>query len=94
MLGFSPKNLIVIDKSKFVYLCDEFLLDIIKNGEDGFLVKNGNIHHFSKAIIELIEKKEKRIKMGANAKENIKRYAPEAIVPLWDDLFKKLTLPE
>ena len=39
-------------------------------------------------------KKEKRIKMGANAKENIKRYAPEAIVPLWDDLFKKLTLPE
>jgi hypothetical protein len=32
--------------------------------------------------------------MGANAKENIKRYAPEAIVPLWDDLFKKLTLPE
>ena len=34
-LGFSPKNLIVIDKSKFVYLCDEFLLDIIKNGENG-----------------------------------------------------------
>jgi hypothetical protein len=32
-LGFSPKNLIIIDKSKFVYLCDEFLLDIIKNGE-------------------------------------------------------------
>jgi hypothetical protein len=33
-LGFSPKNLIIIDKSKFVYLCDEFLLDIIKNGEN------------------------------------------------------------
>ena len=33
-LGFSLKNLIVIDKSKFVYLCDEFLLDIIKNGEN------------------------------------------------------------
>jgi hypothetical protein len=32
-LGFSLKNLIIIDKSKFVYLCDEFLLDIIKNGE-------------------------------------------------------------
>jgi len=74
--------------------CPHGPADIIKNGEDGFLVKNGNIHHFSKAIIELIEKKEKRIKMGANAKENIKRYAPDAIVPLWDDLFKKLTLPE
>ena len=34
-LGFSPKNLIIIDKSKFIYLCDEFLLDIIKNGENG-----------------------------------------------------------
>jgi hypothetical protein len=34
-LGFSPKNLIIIDKNKFVYLCDEFLLDIIKNGENG-----------------------------------------------------------
>ena len=33
-LGFSPKNLIIIDKSKFIYLCDEFLLDIIKNGEN------------------------------------------------------------
>jgi hypothetical protein len=33
-LGFSPKNLIIIDKSKFVYLSDEFLLDIIKNNND------------------------------------------------------------
>jgi hypothetical protein len=31
-LGFSPKNLIVIDNQKFIYLCDEFLLDI-KNDE-------------------------------------------------------------
>jgi hypothetical protein len=38
-LGFSPKNLIIIDKSKFVYLCDEFLLDIIKNGEN-LLIKS------------------------------------------------------
>ena len=29
-LGFSPKNLIVIDKHKFIYLCDEFLLDIVE----------------------------------------------------------------
>ena len=39
-LGFSPKNLIVIDKSKFVYLCDEFLLDIIKNQENVENVEN------------------------------------------------------
>jgi hypothetical protein len=33
-LGFSPKKLIIVDKSKFIYLCDEFLLDIIKNEEN------------------------------------------------------------
>ena len=27
-LGFSPKNLIIVDKTKFIYVCDEFLLDI------------------------------------------------------------------
>ena len=27
-LGFSLENLIVIDKNKFIYICDEFLLDI------------------------------------------------------------------
>jgi hypothetical protein len=32
-LGYSPENLIVIDKHKFVYLCNEFLLDI-KNDND------------------------------------------------------------
>ena len=33
-LGFSLKNLIIIDKSKFVYLSNEFLLDIIKNNNN------------------------------------------------------------
>jgi hypothetical protein len=33
-LGFSLKNLIIVDKIKFIYLCDEFLLDIIKNEEN------------------------------------------------------------
>ena len=32
-LVYSPENLIVIDKHKFVYLCNDFLLDI-KNGND------------------------------------------------------------
>jgi hypothetical protein len=33
-LGFSPKNLVVIDKHKFIYLCDEFLLDIINDEKE------------------------------------------------------------
>lgn len=33
-LGYSLENLIVIDKHKFVYLCDEFLLDIKNDNND------------------------------------------------------------
>ena len=32
-LGYTPENLIVIDNHKFIYLCDDFLLDI-KNDSD------------------------------------------------------------
>ena len=33
-LGYSPENLIVIDKHKFVYLCNDFLLDIKNDNND------------------------------------------------------------
>ena len=53
-----------------------------------------NIIQMNESIERADNKKKDFNKLTANAKENIKRYAPEAIVPLWDDLFKKLTLPE
>ena len=64
--------------------------DIISNHKDGILVENGNIEGFAKALIELIENKERRKQMGALAKENVTRYLPENVMPLWDELFKEL----
>ena len=59
-LGFSPKNLIIIDKIKFIYLCDEFLLDIIKNGENGekLLIKSPFTHNDFFLAPELFSVKE------------------------------------
>ena len=59
-LGFSPKNLIIIDKIKFIYLCDEFLLDIIKNGENGekLLIKSPFTHDDFFLAPELLSVKE------------------------------------
>ena len=71
--------------------CPHGPADIISNQKDGILVKNGDIEAFSKALIELIENTEKRKQMGTLAKENVKRYLPENVIPLWDGLFKKLT---
>ena len=64
--------------------------DIIADGEDGFLVSNGDIPTFSEKICELIKNQELRRNMGKKARLNVKRYLPEHIVPQWDKLFKQL----
>ncbi len=64
--------------------------EIIKNNEDGFLVENGNTTTFADKLLFLIENENQRIAMGNAAKENVKRYLPENIMPQWDTLFKEL----
>lgn len=70
--------------------CPHGPADIIKDGEDGFLIENGEIQEFAKSIIRLIEDAELRNSLGANAIENVKRYSPDTIIPIWDKLFKSL----
>lgn len=64
--------------------------DIIREGEDGFLVTNGDIDAFASRLLRLIEDENLRKEMGQKAKQNVKRYLPETIVPQWDALFKLL----
>ena len=70
--------------------CPHGPADIITNSEDGILIKNGDTIAFANALIELIENHNKRIEMGKLAKENVKRYLPENIMPQWDALFREL----
>ncbi|MCF6168482.1 glycosyltransferase family 4 protein [Lutibacter sp.] len=70
--------------------CPHGPADIIKDDEDGFLIENGNIQEFAASIIRLIDDKELRNRFGIKATENVKRFAPEIIVPIWDVLFKSL----
>lgn len=64
--------------------------DIISHLEDGFLIDNGNTNKMAEAIIKLIQEVELRKKMGAKAKNNVKKYHPQNILNQWDDLFKGL----
>jgi glycosyltransferase involved in cell wall biosynthesis len=64
--------------------------DIIRSGEDGFLVPNNNTEAFTQQLLQLIENHELRLKMGAQAKINVQRYMPEVVVKQWDELFKSL----
>jgi len=64
--------------------------DIIKDGEDGFLVENGNIQELAERICFLIENENLRIIMGKKARENVKRYLPDRIMEKWITLFESL----
>ena len=70
--------------------CPHGPADIITQGEDGFLIENGNIEQMANAILQLIEDESVRMDFGTTAKKNAKRYLTEHVMPLWDDLFKKL----
>lgn len=65
--------------------------DIIRNGEDGLLVENGNVAQLAEKICYLIEHEDIRREMGRKARENVKRYLPENIMPQWEKLFNDLT---
>ena len=64
--------------------------DIIDNGVNGFLIKNGNVEEFAKATLKLIDNDELRKKMGKAAIEKAKQYLPENIMPKWIELYKNL----
>jgi glycosyltransferase involved in cell wall biosynthesis len=70
--------------------CPHGPADIVSDGEDGFLVENGNVDGFAQKLALLMGNEEMRKSFGIAAKENARRYLPEVIVPQWDKLFKSL----
>ena len=64
--------------------------DIIKNNENGFIVKFGNIEQMAEKIEELIIDEEKRKLFGKNARKNIQRYSQDKIMNQWKELFEEL----
>ena len=64
--------------------------EIIKDGEDGILVGNGNVEELAEAISYLIENNQERERMGKNARKNCLRYSKEQVMQQWNALFKDL----
>lgn len=64
--------------------------DIITEGKDGFLVKNGNTQQLAERICYLIEHDEERKEMGRNAIETAKKYDINEIGKQWVRLFNNL----
>ena len=65
--------------------------DVIVDGENGYLVKNGDSDAFTIALDKLMEDVSLRKAMGNNAKRLSKRYSKEVIMQKWIELFNKIT---
>lgn len=57
--------------------------EIIKNGENGFLIENRNKEQMANKIIELISNQELRNKIGQVAREDASKYKMEKIETIW-----------
>lgn len=64
--------------------------EIITDGEDGILAEDGNIEELAQKIEFLMADSKLREAMGAKARRNIARYAPESIMEKWINLFKNI----
>ncbi|WP_455664244.1 glycosyltransferase family 4 protein [Phocaeicola sp.] len=64
--------------------------DIIRDGEDGLLVENGNIEQLADRICYLIANEEIRKEMGKKARINVKRFETEKIMQQWTLLFNEI----
>ncbi|UJF28776.1 glycosyltransferase family 4 protein [Kaistella sp. 97-N-M2] len=70
--------------------CPSGPADIITDGEDGFLIENGNMEMFAKQVSVLMNDDQLRKGMGAKAKKNVQRFSAGKIVQQWDALFRSL----
>lgn len=64
--------------------------DIIRDGEDGVLVKNGDVDAFATSLSWLMKNQELRFKMAQAGLKNVKRFEIENIAEQWRSVFESL----
>ena len=64
--------------------------EVITDGVDGFLVKNGDEKAFSYCLSKLMADKSLRQQMGLAASQKAQRYSAEYIMPQWKSLFEHI----
>lgn len=73
------------------YACPCGPRDVIRDGQDGFLVEPGDKETFAARLRQLIEDEELRRRMGQAAKINSQRFSLDNVMKQWEDLFAELT---
>lgn len=63
---------------------------IIRHDKNGLLIPPGDVPGMTKAIFSLIDDEEKRHRLGMQAHQDVKRFSPAAIWPMWQKLLQDL----
>jgi glycosyltransferase involved in cell wall biosynthesis len=63
--------------------------DIITEGKNGLVVKDGDIDGLAEAIVKLMKDDELRKRMGENAKKVVERYSEEKVMNKWVNLYEE-----
>lgn len=66
--------------------------DMIEEGYNGFLIRDGDIDSFVEKLSLLVSDFALRKKMGEAAVLTAKRYLPASIMPQWKTLFEKISI--
>ena len=72
------------------YDCPYGPANLIMDGENGFLIKCGNMDAFAEKVCLLMNSLELRKKMGIAGTITSRNYEPSHIMPLWIDFFHQL----
>jgi len=72
------------------YTCKCGPREIIRDGEDGFLVEEGDSDRFEACLVRLMKDERLRQEMGRRARENITRFSQENVMARWRQLYEEL----
>ena len=64
--------------------------DVITDGLDGILVREGDVDGLAQGLLKLIKDEELRRKMGAKAYKNSERFSEERVMAQWVELFNEV----
>lgn len=64
--------------------------DIVRDGEDGMLVPDGDVKALASAIVRMASDDALRLKMGTAARQNVDRFSLENVMDKWNTLFESL----
>lgn len=64
--------------------------EIIKNGENGFLIENRNINKMAEISYKLLNNLTLRKSLGETGRKYVEKYKKENVLKIWIDFLEKI----